>query len=227
MAKSETYKEPPQELLERYFREIREGRSRKSVVNALRKRGYTISETVLRHRYEVWLAYQQAKEEFEKRLNQIKGELKKEFEEKLRERIRKFRYELSDLYGKDLLTMDFTLYQVLGRETYDEFKRQYEEDDYDPFEDPVGILNELKEKINENEERIRLTRSELQYVIQELSQLRKQNYLLARLLSAIISGIYLKEKESGLFDRKDLWDFISEKVASNDLDELYKLAGNL
>jgi chaperonin cofactor prefoldin len=89
----ETYKEPHQELLEELFEEIREGRSKKSAVKYLRKKGYTISETVLRHRYEVWLSYQSAKEEFEKKLNHLKGELKsrfnkrEEFEKEAKEKI--------------------------------------------------------------------------------------------------------------------------------------------
>ena len=76
----ETYKEPPQELLEELFREIREGRSKKSAVKYLRQKGYTISETVLRHRYEVWLSYRQAVEDFEKRLNQLRGEFISKFQ---------------------------------------------------------------------------------------------------------------------------------------------------
>ena len=76
----ETYKEPPHELLEELFQEIREGRSKKSAVKYVRQKGYTISETVLRHRYEVWLSYQQAKEDFETRLNQLKGEFKSKFQ---------------------------------------------------------------------------------------------------------------------------------------------------
>ncbi len=89
----ETYKEPPQELLEELFREIREGRSKKSAVKYLRQKGYTISETVLRHRYEVWLSFQSAKEEFERKLNQLKGEVKvrfnqrEEFEREAKEKI--------------------------------------------------------------------------------------------------------------------------------------------
>ena len=221
MAKTETYKEPPPELLEYYFQEIREGRSRKSVVNALRKEGYTISETVLRHRYEVWLAYQQAKEEFEKRLNQIKGELLKSFRDKIEELQRTFEKETQKT-NLQVSEVSKVLMKAIGPPTYDavveELKKPEEEQEI-----PWGFIWDIEEKLLFE---IEAVRSELNQLKEEIANLRKQNHLLAKALWAVLSGIYYKDKKSGLLERKDLWDHVSEGLTQEDINKVSRLAKN-
>jgi len=87
--------EPDWDTYEDYFEEVLEGRSIKSVVKALRNAGYSVSETTVRARFKEWLAYKRAREEFEIRLNQIKGELLSKIEEKESEILETLERELN------------------------------------------------------------------------------------------------------------------------------------
>jgi hypothetical protein len=212
MKKVETYKEPPEELLERYFKEIREGRSRKSVATALRKQGYTISETVLRHRYEVWLAYQQAKEAFEKKLNYLKGEILRKIEERL-----------DDFYHDQVKHIVYLSYDnryllecLLGEELVGELTGLGGECTGPP------IIDKIDKKINEVDQKLQ---QQINYLVNQNQVLKAQISLLAYILKAVITGIR-REKEKGLFSKKDLWDLIEEsgleKEAFEGLEELIR-----
>jgi len=87
--------EPDWETYEAYFEEVLEGRSIKNVVKGLRSNGYSVSETTVRARFKEWLAYRRAKEVFEIRLNQIKGELLSKIEEKESEILETLERELN------------------------------------------------------------------------------------------------------------------------------------
>jgi vacuolar-type H+-ATPase subunit I/STV1 len=87
-----------------YFEEVLEGRSIKSVVKALRKAGYSVSETTVRARFREWQAYRRAKEELEIEINYLKGELlekiretQKEIEEEIQQRSLKTKKVVEDL----------------------------------------------------------------------------------------------------------------------------------
>ena len=67
--------EPDWDTYSEYFEEVLEGRSIKSVVKALRKDGYSVSETTVRARFREWQAYKRVKEDLEIEMNYIKGEI--------------------------------------------------------------------------------------------------------------------------------------------------------
>jgi len=205
----ETYKEPPIDLLISYFKEIREGRSRKSVVNALRRKGYTISETVLRHRYEVWLAYQQAKEEFEKRLNQVKGEILEKTNRELTESLREI--------SPEILEVKTALHNLLGENTYAELAT--------PFGNfPEGFLWSIVNELRDENEYLK---QQVDYLYRENRKLKQQIKTISKVLWSILEGIYQREKKSGFLERKDLWESISESgLTQNLIDEIQELASN-
>ena len=131
--------EPDWDTYEDYFEEVLEGRSIKSVVKALRNAGYSVSETTVRARFKEWLAYKRAREEFEVRLNQIKGDIlskvrktQKEIEEDIREEYEKIQ---NDLISFGALT-DERLTKI-EKEINKQLKR---------------IENQVNEKLNEIEE---------------------------------------------------------------------------
>ena len=161
----ETYKEPPQELLEELFKEIREGRSKKSAVKYLRQKGYTISETVLRHRYEVWLSYRQAVEDFEKRLNQLKGEFKSKFQ-KHEEFERKAAEKIGEIFK--------ALWNNPSTENEEEF----------------GELVKLWWGINSLEEENESLQKEVLTLKERILSLEEENRKLKREISIVAKAIY-------------------------------------
>jgi len=223
MQKTTTYKEPPMEVLEPYFKEIRLGRSRKSVANALRRKGYTISETVLRHRYEVWLAYQQAKEEFEKKLNQTKGEILQKLERKLHS------LEGDTIKNSQVLKNFLSIQEYFFLATKEpEFANGL----FEQFSSKVeNSLKRLESNISQLEEDFENQNLSVWTVIERLQnqnrELQQQIKVLSRILVSVLGGIYQKEKNSGLLDRKDLWDSITKNGLTQELvDKLQELAGN-
>jgi FtsZ-binding cell division protein ZapB len=161
----ETYKEPPQELLEEIFQEIREGRSKKSAVKYLRQKGYTISETVLRHRYEVWLSYRQAVEDFEKRLNQLKGEFKSKFQKQ-----EKFERE--------------------AKKKINEIIRALWNNPSTEEEGKFGELLRLWWEVNDLQEENKLLKKKISTLEGKISSLEEENKRLKREISIVAKAIY-------------------------------------
>ena len=208
-------KEPSWEVLEEYFKEVIEGRSINSVLRVLRKEGYQISEGTLRARYKEWLAYQKAKEEFEIKLNQLKGEILEKINDKVE--------ELREAHSKQLIGAVFrslnntkALEKLLGKKTYQDITSPLEK-----YED--GLLWNIVDDI---EKAIDSLQNQLETLAQENKRLHEQVHLLANALWAVLSGIYYKDKKSGLLERKDLWDHVSEGLTQEDINKVSRLAKN-
>ena len=107
--------EPDWDTYEAYFEEVLEGRSIKSVVKGLRSTGYSVSETTVRARFKEWLAYKRAKEEFEIRLNQIKGEILskiRETQEEIEEDVRERSLKTQEAFEKLINYVDMKLKEI-------------------------------------------------------------------------------------------------------------------
>jgi len=197
--------EPTMEVLEKYFMEVIEGRSLNSVLKALRQKGYKISEGTLRARYQVWYALHTAKKEFEIKLNQLKGELLKKLEGSME--------QIGSL--SNIVYDNQYILKVLIGDKYEKLIAFGEE-----YLGPP-LLNDLENRLSKADRQLQ---EQINYLIQENQALKRQISLLAYILNVVLNGIYKKEKESGLFSKKDLWDLLAESgLQQIHINELQKL----
>jgi len=203
------------EVLEEYFKEVLEGRSINSVLRALKREGYAISEGTLRARYKEWLAYQRAKKEFEAKLHQLKGEILKKTEDKIEELRETHGQKLTSLMFKSLNNTQ-VLEGFLGKETYKELIFPVPKHKEGLF---WSIINDLEKNINS-------LQNQVETLVKENQKLSEQVHLLAKVLRAVLLGIYRRDKESGFFERKSLWNLMSTELSQEDVNRISEMAKN-
>ena len=189
--------EPSWDILEDYFQEVLEGRSLNSVLKALKKQGFQISEGTLRTRYKEWQAFKRAQKDFEKKINYLKGEIKKEIED-FKKKLESLNFQIESV--KESMYENFSIAFGEYFEEFGIFGRYHENN---PF------INEIKDEIENTrnnliDETWKL-RGEIQNLKNELKQIKEDVKTLSQIVSCILTGVY----NQGRLERT--WDAIVEK----------------